>query len=100
MPGRRRQPLKYIRLLTDTIHNIADIQRRQSDSSWVFFFSGLHHVNNRPLEYVLNALDSLGFTHDPEASKAVRAACRLNWLRNNVNVFRRKPTNTLDSEFL
>lgn len=61
---------------------------------------GLSHVNNRDLKYVIQALDSLGFAHDAEASKKVQAACSLSWLKQNVNVYRRKADSPLNPENL
>lgn len=61
---------------------------------------GLSHVNNRDLNYVIRTLDSLGFSHDAEASKQIQAACSLGWLKANVNVYRRKPEHPLKDEFL
>jgi len=61
---------------------------------------GLHHVNNRALTYIISTMDSLGFRHDPDASKAIQAACSVGWLRDNTNVYRRKLSNPLNPHFL
>ncbi|KAH3739776.1 uncharacterized protein LOC127851634 [Dreissena polymorpha] len=51
---------------------------------------GYQHINERPFEYVVNLLDTLGFSHDKDTSERLRNAAEFSWLRNNVNVYRRK----------
>ena len=51
---------------------------------------GYQHINERHFEYVVNLLDGLGFSHDKENSEKMRNSAELAWLRNNVNVYRRK----------
>ncbi|KAH3725513.1 hypothetical protein DPMN_051357 [Dreissena polymorpha] len=51
---------------------------------------GYQHIRERPFEYVVNLLDGLGFSHDKDTSERLRNAAEFSWLRNNVNVYRRK----------
>ena len=51
---------------------------------------GLEHINERPFEYVKKLLLSYDFEWDKKSSYTLRNASRLQWLRANVNVFRRK----------
>ena len=51
---------------------------------------GLAHVNNRPLSYVVDLMDKHGFSHDKNSSYDLQMASSFQWLRDNVNVFRRK----------
>ncbi|XP_052279447.1 uncharacterized protein LOC127877532 isoform X2 [Dreissena polymorpha] len=51
---------------------------------------GYSHVNNRAFEYVVKLMDGLGFSHDAESSEKLRNAASLDWLRHNINVYRRK----------
>ena len=51
---------------------------------------GYSHVNERPLKYVLQLMDSLGFKLDSENSTKLQNAATLDWLRRNTYVYRRK----------
>lgn len=51
---------------------------------------GLAHVNNRPLAYVVNLMEFHGFRHDLNASKMLQEAASFDWLRTNINVYRRE----------
>ncbi|KAL3867108.1 hypothetical protein ACJMK2_044338 [Sinanodonta woodiana] len=51
---------------------------------------GYSHVNTQPLSYVIDVFDKLGFRHDKEDSLRVQNMCSIDYLRNNVNVYRRK----------
>ncbi|KAH3834501.1 hypothetical protein DPMN_107829 [Dreissena polymorpha] len=53
---------------------------------------GYSHVNNRAFEYVVKLMDGLGFSHDAERSEKLRNAASLDWLKNNIHVYRRKKT--------
>jgi len=50
---------------------------------------GLAHINNRPLEYVIDLMKFHGFTHDILSSRSLQEASSFQWLRDNINVFRR-----------
>ena len=50
---------------------------------------GFSHVNNRPVQYVKELMEGLGFKHDPEWSEKLKGAATLFWLRGNTNVYRR-----------
>ena len=56
---------------------------------------GLAHINNRPLPYVLDLLAHYGFNHDNESSKALQDSSSFQWLRQNINVFRRNSSSYL-----
>jgi len=51
---------------------------------------GFQHVNNKDITYVIALFNGLGFYHDETASKKVREAASVGWLKNNLNVYRRK----------
>jgi len=51
---------------------------------------GLHHVNNRPAEYLNNVMKNRGFRLDMPTSQKVRAAAIYPWLRRNIVVFYRE----------
>jgi hypothetical protein len=51
---------------------------------------GLSHINNRPLEYVVNAMMKNGFVRDEKASKYLQGAASLPWIQSNLNVYRKK----------
>lgn len=58
---------------------------------------GLAHINNRPLTYVIDLMKYHGFTHDEVSSKTLQDASSFQWLRDNINVFRR--TNKTDVSY-
>jgi len=51
---------------------------------------GLHHVNNRPAEYVNKVMRKRGFLFDLPTSQKLRAAAKFSWLRKNLMVFYRQ----------
>lgn len=60
---------------------------------------GLAHINNRPLSYVIDLMKFQGFIHDELSSKSLQDSSSFQWLRDNINVFRRK-TNTTDLSYV
>ena len=52
--------------------------------------TGLGHVNNRAPDYVVEKMAQMGFELDGEASRNIKSAAQLTWLKNNTNVYRRK----------
>lgn len=61
---------------------------------------GLAHINNRPFSYVANLLKFHGFRHDNVTSEKLKLKSSFQWLRDNVNVFRRIEANASYIEFL
>ena len=61
---------------------------------------GFHHVNNRPLDYVINLMDNLGFLHDPHASNRLQNASTFRYFKRNTNVYRRKNTTQTEIQIL
>ena len=51
---------------------------------------GFFHINNRPLDYVINMFDRLGFYYDEKASTELREKATMGWLKQNTSVFRRR----------
>ena len=83
-------PNKYESIYID---NVARHAKEGVVLSWaVPGQGGYQHVNNRPLEYVIKLMDSLGFKHDPHGSDTLKKAASLAWLKGNTNVYRRKNT--------
>ena len=84
-------PNKYESVFID---NVARHAKEGVVLSWaVPGQAGFHHVNNRPLDYVINLMDSLGFMHDPHASNRLQNVSTFRYLKRNLNVYRRKNTN-------
>lgn len=65
---------------------------------------GLDHINNRPLDYVINIMDKNGFYIDRAASKQLQDSAELPWIKSNLNVYKRKQLepkgNLLDTWFI
>ena len=57
---------------------------------------GLFHVNNRPLNYVINAMKMLGFDHDKVSSSVLQSHAYFSWLNYNTNVYYRQKDNRID----
>ena len=51
--------------------------------------AGLHHVNNRPAEYLNKVMTIRGFRLDLPASNKLRSAAKYWWLKQNLMVFYR-----------
>jgi len=50
---------------------------------------GLHHVNNRPGEYLKQVMTARGLRLDLPTSQRLRAVATLPWLKRNLMVFYR-----------
>ncbi|BFZ17690.1 hypothetical protein BsWGS_20729 [Bradybaena similaris] len=59
---------------------------------------GLSHVNNKPPEEVLAQMVKRGFTIDKEHGEQLRNAATSEWLRRNVNVYRRQNVDSFREE--
>ncbi|WAR11452.1 hypothetical protein MAR_025632 [Mya arenaria] len=57
---------------------------------------GYSHINMRTFEYVKDLFDKLGFDHDAESSEKLKKASKLEWLRTNTNVYRRRDTSNIE----
>jgi hypothetical protein len=51
---------------------------------------GFSHINGKNFPYVKSVIEARNFTHDVESSKLLQASAEFWWLKNNLNVFRRK----------
>lgn len=51
---------------------------------------GFQHVNNKDLISVIALFERLGFKHDPSDSKTLQEKAGVSWLKQNINVYRRK----------
>lgn len=47
------------------------------------------HVNNRDLEYVKNQMKKRGFSHNKEESNRLKIKAKFEWLKNNINVYKK-----------
>ena len=50
---------------------------------------GYSHVNNRPHEYAIQLMESLGFKHDPVDTQKLKDAAKYAWIKANIYVYRR-----------
>ena len=50
---------------------------------------GLSHVNNRPHEYALNLMQSLGFQQNEADTQKLKRASGYAWIKSNIFVYRR-----------
>ena len=62
--------------------------------------TGLAHINNRPFPYVTELMQAHGFKHDNATSEMLKLKSSFQWLRENVNVFRRIKTNSTNIQFI
>ena len=82
-------PKQYEQIFLDNIARHAD---KGIVLSWAVPGQGGHgHVNNQPLEYIVQQLDNRGFYRDLKSSHHLQQASRIGWLKRNTNVYRRKP---------
>ena len=82
-------PKQYEHIFLDNIARHAD---KGIVLSWAVPGQGGHgHVNNQPLEYIVQQLDNRGFYRDLKHSYRLQNASHVDWLKNNTNVYRRKP---------
>lgn len=51
---------------------------------------GVGHINNRPLNYVINVMGKNGFIRDERSSTFLQESATLPWIRTNIHVYRRK----------
>lgn len=51
---------------------------------------GFQHINNRDIKYVIALFNGLGFYHDVKDSKTLQEGASVGWLKNNINVYRRR----------
>lgn len=51
--------------------------------------NGLSHVNNKPLDYVIDVMKTNGFLRDEILSRKLRKSTSLWWLKRNTNVYKR-----------
>ena len=88
-------PTKYENIYLDNIYRHA---KEGIILSWaVPGQGGLSHINNRPLEYVVNSMMKNGFVRDEKASKYLQGAASLPWIQSNLNVYRKKNSETTKS---
>jgi len=81
-------PAQYERIVLD---NLARVAKEGIVLSWaVPGQGGYFHINNQPQSHVDEVMNERLFYRDNSASEMLRAASSLGWLRNNVNVYRRK----------
>ena len=81
------------------LDNLVRHARRGIVLSWAKLGQGgLAHVNNRPLEYVIDQMSKRGFALDKAATELLQNSCILNWLRNNVKVYMREDTSSFRKE--
>ncbi|CAG2185686.1 unnamed protein product [Mytilus edulis] len=59
---------------------------------------GLQHVNNKPLEYVIQVMEKNGFVRNENLSKKLQKAATFPWLKRNINVYLRTNYSTFGSE--
>ncbi|CAC5387749.1 unnamed protein product [Mytilus coruscus] len=59
---------------------------------------GLQHVNNKPLEYVIQVMEKNGFVRDDNLSKKLKNTATFPWLKRNINVYQRTNYSTFGSE--
>ena len=52
--------------------------------------NGLHHINNRPAEYLNKVMAGRGFRLDMPTSQKLRAVAHFPWLKRNLMVFYRQ----------
>ena len=57
---------------------------------------GRGHINNQPIEYIINQFDKRGFEHDEDSSISLRKKSRDGNLKRNTNIFRRKSGHEAD----
>ena len=87
-------PKKYEHIFLD---NIVRHARNGVVLSWATPGQRGHgHVNCRSMEYIKNKLDARGFYHDANNSQHLQQNCKYSWLRNNVNLYKRKPDSPVD----
>ena len=51
---------------------------------------GFSHVNERNFDYVKYKMESMGVKHDLDASVYLKKSAKLSWIKDNINVFRKK----------
>jgi len=51
---------------------------------------GFSHVNERNFDYVKYKMESMGVKHDLDASVYLKNSAKLSWIKDNINVFRKK----------
>ncbi|XP_071180722.1 uncharacterized protein [Mytilus edulis] len=50
---------------------------------------GLSHINNQPLQHVVDVMEKNGFTIDQSISKVLQDSAELPWIKSNLYVYRR-----------
>lgn len=50
---------------------------------------GLSHINNQPLQHVVDVMEKNGFTIDQSTSKVLQESAELPWIKSNLYVYRR-----------
>jgi len=85
--------LEHIRLQYETVV-LDNIDRAAGHGAVLSWASpgqrGLHHVNNRPAEYLKTVMTRRGFRLDMTASQKLRRVASLPWLKRNLMVFYRR----------
>ncbi|XP_045215772.1 uncharacterized protein LOC123566020 [Mercenaria mercenaria] len=61
---------------------------------------GLAHINNRPFSYVTDLMEFHGFKYDNSSSQDLKLKSSFQWLRENVNIFRRVKSNSTFLKFI
>jgi len=80
-------PKKYELVFVD---NLVRYAREGIILSWAPLGQNGHaHVNNKDFNDVKMLLEERGFFHDPNDSDILKNAATFNWLKNNVNVFKK-----------
>lgn len=50
---------------------------------------GFSHINNQPIEYVIEQFEQRGFRLNKKISETIKNAASLTWLKDNLNVYER-----------
>jgi hypothetical protein len=83
------------------LNNIANHAKEGVVLSWGVIGQGGHgHVNNQPLNYIVQQMDIRGFYQDKENSTKLQKACTFSWFKRNIYVYRRKPAHAVNELML
>jgi hypothetical protein len=83
------------------LNNVANHAKEGIVLSWsVIGQVGHGHVNNQPLNYIVQQMDIRGFYQDKESSTMLQKACTFPYLKRNTYVYRRKPGHAVNELLL
>ncbi len=72
------------------LDNLARFAKTAIILSWAHVGQGgYQHVNNRPIQYVFSQMRRRGFEPDANISATLRSKAKFDWLKNNLNYYRR-----------